>query len=29
MIFAQWQRGAPVTVFPEDRALAKPFWPSV
>jgi len=21
--------GVPVTVFPEDRALAKPFWPSV
>jgi branched-chain amino acid transport system substrate-binding protein len=29
MIFAQWQKGAPVTVYPEDRALAKPFWPSV
>jgi branched-chain amino acid transport system substrate-binding protein len=29
MIFAQWQNGAPVTVYPEDRALAKPFWPSV
>ena len=29
MIFAQWQKGMPVTVFPEDRALAKPFWPSV
>ena len=29
MIFAQWQKGVPVTVFPEDRALAKPFWPSV
>ena len=23
MIFAQWQKGVPVTVFPEDRALAK------
>jgi len=27
MIFAQWQQGVPVS--PEDRALAKPFWPSV
>jgi branched-chain amino acid transport system substrate-binding protein len=29
MIFAQWQKGVPVTVYPEDRAMAKPFWPSV
>src|SRR5207248_2523656 len=29
MIFAQWQKGVPVAVYPEDRALAKPFWPSV
>ena len=29
MVFAQWQKGVPLTVFPEDRALAKPFWPSV
>ncbi|MNC91294.1 hypothetical protein D3C83_75270 [compost metagenome] len=29
MIFAQWQKGEPVTVFPLDRAIAKPFWPSV
>ena len=29
MIFAQWQNGAPVTVYPTDRALAKPYWPSV
>jgi len=29
MIFAQWQKGVPVTVFPTDRALAKPVWPSV
>jgi branched-chain amino acid transport system substrate-binding protein len=28
MIFAQWQNGVPVTVYPTDRALAKPFWPS-
>jgi len=29
MIFAQWQNGEPVTVYPADRAIAKPFWPSV
>jgi branched-chain amino acid transport system substrate-binding protein len=29
MIFAQWQKGVPQTVFPADLALAKPFWPSV
>ncbi|HEU0215452.1 MAG TPA: ABC transporter substrate-binding protein, partial [Stellaceae bacterium] len=29
MIFAQWQKGVPVTVFPTDLAMAKPFWPSV
>src|SRR5579864_6829241 len=29
MIFAQWQKGVPVTVFPENLALAKPVWPSV
>jgi branched-chain amino acid transport system substrate-binding protein len=29
MIFAQWQHGVPVTVYPTDRALAKPFWLSV
>src|SRR6266851_869863 len=29
MIFAQWQHGVPVTVYPIDRAIAKPFWPSV
>jgi branched-chain amino acid transport system substrate-binding protein len=29
MIFAQWQKGVPLTVFPADLALAKPFWPSV
>ncbi len=28
MIFAQWQQGIPITVFPADLALAKPFWPS-
>ena len=29
MIFAQWQKAVPLTVYPIDRALAKPFWPSV
>ena len=29
MIFAQWQKGVPLTVFPTGLALAKPFWPSV
>jgi branched-chain amino acid transport system substrate-binding protein len=29
MIFAQWQKGVPVTVFPTELALGKPFWPSV
>ena len=29
MIFAQWQKGIPITVFPTELALAKPFWPSV
>jgi branched-chain amino acid transport system substrate-binding protein len=28
MIFAQWQKGVPVTVFPENLALAKPVWPT-
>ena len=27
MVFAQWQKGVPLTVFPEDRAMAKAFWP--
>ena len=26
MIFAQWQNGVPVTVFPAELALAKPYW---
>jgi branched-chain amino acid transport system substrate-binding protein len=26
LIFAQWQKGEPVTVFPADLALAKPYW---
>jgi branched-chain amino acid transport system substrate-binding protein len=29
MIFAQWQKGVPVTVFPEGLALAKAVGPSV
>jgi branched-chain amino acid transport system substrate-binding protein len=28
MIFAQWQKGVPTTVFPTELALAKPMWPS-
>jgi branched-chain amino acid transport system substrate-binding protein len=27
MVFAQWQKGVPIAVFPEDRAMAKAFWP--
>lgn len=23
----QWQNGVPVTVFPEELAIAKPIWP--
>jgi branched-chain amino acid transport system substrate-binding protein len=26
IVFAQWQKGAPVTVYPTDMALAKPYW---
>jgi len=29
MIFAQWQKGVPLTVYPTELALAKPFWPTV
>jgi branched-chain amino acid transport system substrate-binding protein len=29
MIFAQWQKSVPVTVFPTNLALAKPVWPTV
>lgn len=29
MIFAQWQKGVPLTVFPTNLALAKAVWPSV
>ncbi|HVB16317.1 MAG TPA: ABC transporter substrate-binding protein [Stellaceae bacterium] len=28
MIFAQWQKGVPLTVYPTELALAKPFWPT-
>jgi branched-chain amino acid transport system substrate-binding protein len=27
MTIVQWQSGVPVTVFPPELALAKPFWP--
>ena len=27
IVMAQWQKGVPVTIFPTDRATAKPFWP--
>lgn len=27
LVIAQWQNGVPVTVFPTDRAVAKPIWP--
>jgi branched-chain amino acid transport system substrate-binding protein len=27
VVIAQWQRGRPLSVFPLDRALAKPIWP--
>jgi branched-chain amino acid transport system substrate-binding protein len=26
IVFAQWQKGVPVTVFPAQLALAKPYW---
>ncbi|HEV8032012.1 MAG TPA: ABC transporter substrate-binding protein [Stellaceae bacterium] len=29
MIFAQWQKGVPISVFPADLALGKAVWPSV
>jgi branched-chain amino acid transport system substrate-binding protein len=28
LVIAQWQNGVPVTVYPVDRALAKPIWPT-
>ncbi len=27
IVIVQWQNGAPVTVYPTDRALSKPVWP--
>ncbi len=27
LVIVQWQGGVPVTIFPEDRAVAKPIWP--
>jgi branched-chain amino acid transport system substrate-binding protein len=28
MIFAQWQKGVPITVYPTELAVAKAFWPT-
>jgi branched-chain amino acid transport system substrate-binding protein len=28
LVIVQWQNGVPVSIFPEDRALAKPIWPT-
>ncbi len=28
LVIVQWQNGKPVTVFPEDMAVAKPVWPT-
>ena len=28
LVIAQWQDGVPLTVFPEERAMAKPVWPT-
>ena len=28
LVIVQWQNGKPVTVFPEDMAVAKPIWPT-
>ena len=27
VVIVQWQKGVPVTVYPDELALAKPFWP--
>jgi hypothetical protein len=27
VVIAQWQGGRPLSVYPLDRALAKPIWP--
>lgn len=27
LLVVQWQKGEPITVFPEDAAFAKPIWP--
>ena len=29
LVIVQWQDGKPVTVFPEEMAVAKPVWPAV
>ena len=28
LVIVQWQDGKPITVFPEDMAVAKPVWPT-
>ena len=27
LVIVQWQNGVPVTIYPTDRATAKPKWP--
>jgi len=27
LVIVQWQNGVPVTIFPTERAFAKPTWP--
>ena len=27
IVMVQWQKGVPLTIYPADRALAKPYWP--
>lgn len=27
VVMVQWQKGVPVTIYPTERALAKPYWP--
>ena len=28
LVIVQWQNGVPVSIFPEERAMAKPIWPT-
>lgn len=28
LVIVQWQKGKPVTIFPEDMAVSKPIWPT-